>query len=94
MTTIASAIVRRVATIDEHRSALEAAKLMVEEFIGSVVVTNATSMGGLFTERDLMMKVVGKGRDPGYVKIKDVMTRESPSALRSAHPIQRATAWI
>jgi hypothetical protein len=38
--TIASKIVRRVATIDENKSVLDAAKLMTEEFIGSAVVPN------------------------------------------------------
>lgn len=73
---IASKIVRRVATIDENRSAFEAARLMTEEFIGSVVVTGFSGIHGLFTERELMMNVVGKGKDPEKVKIKDVMTRD------------------
>jgi CBS domain-containing protein len=73
---IASKITRRVATIDENKSALDAAKLMTEEFIGSVVVTNSSGIRGLFTERELMMKVVGKGKDPDKVKIKDVMANQ------------------
>ncbi|MFQ5991903.1 MAG: CBS domain-containing protein [Nitrospiraceae bacterium] len=70
---IRTKIVRKVATIDEHRSTLEAAILMTEEFIGSVVVTNSSGIAGVFTERDLMMNVVGKRKDPEKVKIKDVM---------------------
>lgn len=72
--TIATKIVRRVATIDENKSVLDAAKLMTEEFIGSVVVTNSSGIRGLFTERELVMNVVGKGKDPEKVRIKDVMT--------------------
>ncbi len=74
--TIASKIVRRVATIDENKSVFEAAKLMTEEFIGSAVVTSAAGIRGLFTERELMMNVVGRGKDPEKVKIKDVMTKD------------------
>ena len=74
--TIASKIVRRVATIDENKSVLDAAKLMAEEFIGSVVVTNSSGIRGLFTERELVMNVVGKGKDPEKVQIKDVMTTD------------------
>ncbi|MEK7237136.1 MAG: CBS domain-containing protein [Nitrospirota bacterium] len=74
--TIASKIVRRVATIDENKSVLDAAKLMTEEFIGSVVVTNSSGIRGLFTERELVMNVVGKGKDPEKVQIKDVMTTD------------------
>ncbi len=74
--TIASKIVRRVATIDESKSVLDAAKLMKEEFIGSVVVTNSDGIRRLFTERDLVMDVVGKGKDPEKVQIKNVLTSD------------------
>jgi CBS domain-containing protein len=47
---------------------------MTQEFIGSVVITNSSGISGLFTERELVMKVVGKRKDPETVKIKDVMT--------------------
>ena len=75
-TKIAHNIVRKVVSLDENKSVLEAATLMTEEFIGSVVVTNPTGLTGLFTERDLMMRVIGMKMDPGKVTLKDVMTRE------------------
>ena len=74
--TIASKIVRRVVTIDESHSVLEAATLMAEEFVGSVVITSSSKITGIFTERYLMMRVVGKKRDPESIKIKDVMTKD------------------
>lgn len=84
---ITSSIVRRVAIIDENRSVFDAANLMREEFIGSVVVTNATGIRGLLTEREITMNVVGRGRDPEKVKIRDAMAngplRVSPSATAS-----------
>ncbi len=73
---IASKIVRRVVTIDESHSVLDAATLMSEEFVGSALITSASKITGIFTERDLMMRVVGKKRDPERVKIKDVMTKD------------------
>jgi CBS domain-containing protein len=73
---IASKIVRRVVTIDESRSVLDAATLMTEEFVGSTVITSSSKITGIFTERDLMMRVVGKKRDPERVRIKDVMTKD------------------
>ena len=76
--TIESKIVRKVATIDEGRSALEAAILMTEEFIGAVVVKNSSGIAGIFTERDLMMRVVGKKKDPETVKIGDFMSNVPP----------------
>lgn len=76
--TIASKIVRRVVMIDESHSVLDAAALMAEEFVGSVVITSSSRITGIFTERDLMMRVVGKKQDPESVKIRDVMTKDVP----------------
>jgi CBS domain-containing protein len=74
--TIASKIVPRVVTIDGSHSAFEAATLMAEEFVGSAVITSSSKVTGIFTERDLMMRVVGKKRDPDTIKINDVMTKD------------------
>jgi CBS domain-containing protein len=70
---ITSGIKKTVTTIDEHHTVLEAARLMTDNYIGSVVVTSHSKIVGIFTERELMMRVVGKDREPGTVKIKDVM---------------------
>ena len=75
---IESKIIRKVATIDDHRSTLEAAILMTKEFIGSVVITNSSGIAGIFSERDLMMRVVGMRKDPEKVKIGDVMAKGPP----------------
>ena len=72
---IASKIVHRVVTIDENHTVLDAATLMAEEFVGSALITSSSKIAGVFTERDLMMRVVGRKRDPENVKIKDVMTK-------------------
>lgn len=73
---IASKIVRKVVTIDGHHSVLDAATLMASEFVGSVVITDSSRIIGIFTERDLMMRVVGKKIDPEVVRINDVMTKD------------------
>ncbi len=68
---ITSQIQHNVATIDENRSTLDAAKQMTERYIGSLVVTGAYGVKGIFTERDLMMRVIGEGLDPALVKVGD-----------------------
>jgi CBS domain-containing protein len=73
---VASKIAKRVATIDENKTVFDAVQLMTEEFIGSVVLTNASGICGLFTERELMMNVVAKGKDPKKALIKDVKSRD------------------
>jgi len=69
---ITSRIQHNVATIDENSSTLEAAKQMTERYIGSLVVTGAYGIKGIFTERDLMMRVIGEGLDPAQVTVGEV----------------------
>jgi CBS domain-containing protein len=73
---ISPGIEKMVATIDESQSALNAARLMSDKYIGSVVVTRHGEVAGLFTERELMMDVVGKNKAPENVKVGDVMRSE------------------
>ncbi len=61
-------------TIDREKSALDAAKLMHEKHIGSVVVKKGEEIVGIFTERDLMNRIVAEGRDPAKTRVGDVMT--------------------
>ena len=82
---IAQAIVRRVTAIDENKSVLEAAIVMTEKFIGSVVITGSSGICGIFTERDLMSKVVGKRKNPEDVTIKNVMVKDRQISSSPSH---------
>jgi CBS domain-containing protein len=82
MATIRSTIERRVALIDENKTVLDAVDLMTEKYIGSVVVIGSAGIKGLFTERDLMMKIVAQRRDPATVKLRDAM----PATLLKVSP--------
>jgi len=61
-----------IATLDS--SVLDAAKLMAEANVGSVIVKNGEQVVGIFTERDLSRRVVAAGRDPGATALADVMS--------------------
>jgi CBS domain-containing protein len=73
MTTIRSKIERMVAVINENKTVLDAVDLMTGKYIGAVVVIGNTGVRGVFTERDLMVKVVGQRREPATVKLRDVI---------------------
>jgi len=50
---------------------------MRDQHIGAVLVLDAERrLAGIFTERDLMIRVVVAGRAPGSVLLQEVMTRE------------------
>lgn len=78
---IESNIEKNVMTIDENSSALAAAELMKKHYIGSLIVTGKMGFRGLFTERDLMMDVVGENRDPSSTRLADIV-REDYARVR------------
>jgi len=63
-----------VATVDSNASVLDAAKRMNERRIGALVVISDDTVVGIFTERDVLTRVVGPGRDPARTVVRDVMT--------------------
>ncbi|MCS6768723.1 MAG: CBS domain-containing protein [Candidatus Nitrosocaldus sp.] len=67
-------MIRDVVTIGPEETAQEAAKLMAEHGIGSVVVMDSTKVIGIVTERDLVRKVCAKDMPSSRVRIRDVMS--------------------
>jgi CBS domain-containing protein len=63
---------REIPLLDESTSVLEGARLMAERNVGSLVVTRQGRVAGLFTERDLVRRVIGLGRQPGEVPLGEV----------------------
>jgi signal-transduction protein with cAMP-binding, CBS, and nucleotidyltransferase domain len=64
-----------VASLDEGYSVQEAAELMGRQDAGSLVVTADGRVVGLFTEHDLLRRVVGSRRDPATVSLGEVCSR-------------------
>ena len=66
-----------VATIAPDATAQQAAMVMNDAHIGSlVVVSDEGTMVGIFTERDLLKRVVAQDRLPHDVRVGDVMTTD------------------
>jgi CBS domain-containing protein len=65
---------RKVYSLDADNTALEAARYMMEHNIGAVPVLRQGQLVGIFSERDIMNRVVATGRLPGTTKISEVMT--------------------
>lgn len=65
-----------VISISKDATVLDAAKLMNTHKIGALVVTNDGRVHGIFTERDVLRRVVAEKRDPDKTTIADVMTSE------------------
>ena len=58
----------------------DAVALMNQRRVGAVAVTIENKLAGIFTERDLMIRVVLAGKDPKSTAVQAVMTAECISA--------------
>ena len=65
---------RPTVTINRKGTVMEAIRLMANARIGSVVVVTGDRIEGIFSERDLMLRVVLASRDPNGIYMEEVMT--------------------
>lgn len=68
-------IMHNVTKIPSDTSICEAAIIMGKESIGSVLIEENNKVIGIMTERDILQKIVAKGRNPEETKVKDIMTQ-------------------
>jgi len=61
---------------EAHQTVLEVASMMVEHNIGAVPVLQNGQLTGIFSERDLMSRVVVAGKDPARTTVSQVMTED------------------
>ncbi len=65
---------RTIHYVQPNQTVFEAANYMVERNVGAVPVLDDAKLVGIFSERDIMRRVVTEGRDPLTTHIADVMT--------------------
>lgn len=63
-------------TLGAEATVAATAATMAEQDIGDVLVTKNGSVIGLVTDRDLVVRVLAEGLDPGRTTIGDVCSRE------------------
>ena len=62
--------------IDGSATVLEATHVMNEHKIGALVVMESGKVAGIFTERDVLRRVVAVEKQPSRVTVGEVMTRD------------------
>ena len=65
---------RPIYSIDRNQTVAETVKYMAEKNIGAVPVLNNDRLVGVFSERDLMKRVIARGLDPSSLIVGEVMT--------------------
>src|SRR5438874_7194590 len=66
----------RVLSIGKGETVLRAAQVMNEHKVGALVVLEGDRIVGMFTERDVLRRVVGEERAPAATTVEEVMTTE------------------
>ena len=66
----------QVQTVAPATSVLQAAKLMNQNKIGCLVVMDGERVVGMFSERDILRRIVAEQRDSATTTVGDVMTTE------------------
>ena len=67
---------RETVTVERSISVRDAARVMAERKIGAVPVLDGERLAGIFSERDVLTRVVAAGCDPDATKVGDVMSSE------------------
>ncbi|MCB9832888.1 MAG: CBS domain-containing protein [Planctomycetes bacterium] len=86
---LADLSLRPAITIPPETSLRGAVRRMKEAGIGSVLIEDGGRLTGIFTERDLLMRVVDEGLDLDRTPVAEVMSRE-PQTLRLSDAVSFA----
>ncbi|HEY7571701.1 MAG TPA: CBS domain-containing protein [Nitrososphaeraceae archaeon] len=65
---------KKIVTITQEKTGLDAAKLMDENGISSLIIENDKKHMGIITERDIVSKICCKDLQPSKVKVADIMS--------------------
>jgi len=77
---------RKLFWVESGRSVAEVARRMSELEVGAILVLENEELRGIFSERDLMTRVVVEGRDPALTPVMEVMSRELVTIEETATP--------
>ena len=74
MILVRDVMVNDVVSVDAEATLNETCRIMGEKHVGRVIVTKSGKPEGIFTERDLLSKVITKNVDIGRGRVKDYMS--------------------
>ena len=73
------------AAVAPDSTVLEAVELMAEHAVGAVAVVDNGRLLGIFTERDVMLRVVLRQRHPKDTRVGEVMTSPVETITEASH---------
>jgi CBS domain-containing protein len=76
-------------TIDTGATLVDAAREMRDGDVGALIVVDGGSVAGIVTDRDIVVRAIADGRDPGSTRVTDVATM-SPVTLTVDQTVEDA----
>ena len=77
------------AAVNPQTSAAEAIQVMLQHRVGAVTIVDQDGVvAGVFTERDVLRKLVLSGRDPAQTPVSELMTSPAILATPSTTPVE------
>ena len=79
MSTVAELLEKKeqsLLSIEPTATVMDAANLMNEHRVGALLVVVGEKLEGIFTERDILRRIIGKRQDPDATTVGQVMTTE------------------
>ncbi|NJF24884.1 cyclic nucleotide-binding/CBS domain-containing protein [Thermococcus sp. Bubb.Bath] len=88
--TVGQIVKRKAVLVRPEDTVHRAARILARNKVGSAVVVDKNKeVVGIITDRDILDKVVARGKDPKKVLVNDVMT-ENPITIEDDYTIQDA----
>ena len=76
-------------TVDVDDTLVDAAREMRDGDVGPVIVTERGRIAGILTDRDIAVRAVAEGLDPGATRVGEVATR-NPTTVTAEQSIEDA----
>ncbi len=67
---------RELFSVEEQQTVSDVARRMADLHVGAILVLDGDQLRGVFSERDLMHRVVLARRDPAHTPVAEVMSRD------------------
>lgn len=93
MAIVKSVMKGNLKTAQCSESVAEAAKRMKEHKLGALLVEEGAALVGIFTERDLLNRVVAEGKDPLTTTVGEVST-QNPVVVKESAPIKQCASIL
>ena len=87
--TIADVMTASPRTVDPGTPLIEAARAMRDADVGALIVVEGEQVGGVVTDRDIVVRAIAEGSDPSSAQVSDVCSRDL-TTVESSEPVEQA----